>query len=308
MRNALRLFAVALCLFIGISACLGQTEPDQETPRARTASLGEIRQVAAMIPGRRALRINVAKFAESLRSRKFSVKGAPDEPSVQARTVFQVVYPDGYVMVDSGMDEQIHKFFGRGTVEPYYPEVAQQVQQALRGARFIVVTHEHGDHVAGVIRTPFLDQIAPKTILTRTQVQTLMTNPQMPDIRLTPDMARRYIVVDYEKYLPLAPGFVLIKAPGHTPGSQMIYVALESGREYLFVGDSAWLMDNIRLMKGKDAPWIKEDDAALSAQLKWLNEIHKTETNLFIVVSHDDEERKQYIQQGVLGGSLELTR
>lgn len=308
MRNALRLFEVALCLFIGISVCLGQPEPDQETPRAWTASLGEIRQVAAMIPGRRALRINVAKFAESLRSRKFSVKGAPDEPSVQARTVFQVIYPDGYVMVDSGMDEQIHKFFGRGTEEPYYPEVAQQVQQALRGARFIVVTHEHGDHVAGVIRTPFLDQIAPKTILTRTQVQTLMTNPQMPEIRLTPDMARRYIVVDYEKYLPLAPGFVLIKAPGHTPGSQMIYVALESGREYLFVGDSAWLMDNIRLMKGKDAPWIKEDDAALSAQLKWLNEIHKTQTNLFIVVSHDDEERKQYIQQGVLGGSLELTR
>src|ERR1700687_5100480 len=77
-------------------------------------TIAGIRQVATMIPGDRALRVNVLKFAESRRSKKFSVKGAPDEPSVQARTVFQVVYRDGAVMIDSGMDEQIHKFFGRG--------------------------------------------------------------------------------------------------------------------------------------------------------------------------------------------------
>ena len=51
-----------------------------------------------MIPGRRALRINVLKFAESRRSKKFSIQGAPDEPSVQARTVFQIVFADGTVM------------------------------------------------------------------------------------------------------------------------------------------------------------------------------------------------------------------
>jgi glyoxylase-like metal-dependent hydrolase (beta-lactamase superfamily II) len=306
MKNALAALTAAVCLLLGAFASAGQTASASRDPSVWTARLDEIRQVAAMIPGRRALRINVAKFAESLRSKRFSVQGAPDEPSIQARTVFQVVFPDGYVMVDSGMDQQVHKFFGRGTQEPYYPDIAWQIQQALRGSRFIVVTHEHGDHVAGVIRTPFLDQIAPKTILTRTQVQTLIAHPQMPEIKLTPAMAARYIVVDYEKYLPLAPGFVLIKAPGHTPGSQMIYVALESGREYLFVGDSAWLMDNVRLVKGKAAPWIKEDDAALLAQLKWLNELYKTQDNLFIVVSHDDEQRKQYIRQGVLGGSLEL--
>jgi len=63
-----------------------------------------------MIPGGDPLRINVLKFAESRRAKKFSVKGAPDEPSVQARTVFQVVYADGYVMLDAGMDQQVHNF------------------------------------------------------------------------------------------------------------------------------------------------------------------------------------------------------
>src|SRR5215468_9955261 len=125
-----------------------------------TASIDQIRHAARMIPGRRPLRINVLKFAESRRTKNFSVKGAPNVPSVQARTVFQVVYADGYVMIDSGMDEQVHKFFGRGVVEPYFPDQAKQVEQALRGARSIVITHEHGDHAAGVIRTAFPEELA----------------------------------------------------------------------------------------------------------------------------------------------------
>jgi glyoxylase-like metal-dependent hydrolase (beta-lactamase superfamily II) len=203
------------------------------------------------------------------------------------------------------MDQQIHKFFGRGTEEPYDPEAARQVEKALRAAKSIVMTHEHGDHIAGVIRTSMLDQIAPKTVLTKAQVETLLTNPQMPEIKLTQKMAERYVVIDYEKYLPFAPGVALLKAAGHTPGSQMIYVVLETGSEYLFVGDSAWHMDNIRLIKGKDASWIKEDEDALLTQLKWLNNLDRTEKNLFLVVSHDDEQRKQYIEKGILGGSLE---
>ena len=273
--------------------------------QAPPATIDELRQTAKLIPGRRPLRINVVKFAESLRTKNFSVKGAPAEPSVQARTAVQVVYADGTVMIDSGMDQQVHNFFGRGTKEPYDAEAAKQVERAVRAARLIVMTHEHGDHVAGVIRSAFVDEIAPKTVLTKAQVDTLLTNPQMPEIKLTPEQAKRYIVMDYDRYYPFAPGMALMKAAGHTPGSQMIYVALESGREYLFIGDSAWHMDGVRLMKGKAAPWIKEDEPALLAQLTWLNGLMKTEKNLVIVVSHDDEQRKQYIASGLLGGAFE---
>jgi glyoxylase-like metal-dependent hydrolase (beta-lactamase superfamily II) len=269
------------------------------------ANLDDVRHVAAMIPGPRPLRINMLKFAESHRTKNFSVQGAPADPSVQARTVFQVVYRDGYVMIDSGMDEQVHKFFGRGVVEPYFPDAAKQVEKALLGAKSIVMTHEHGDHVAGVIHTPLAEQLAPKTILTRTQVDTLINAPQMPEIKLTPAMAARYIVVDYDKYMPYGPGFALIKAPGHTPGSQMIYVVLESGREYLFAGDAAWHMDGVREMKGKDAPWVTEDKDQVLAQLKWLNELSRTEKNLVIVISHDDEQHKELIEKKLLGGRLE---
>ena len=300
----------SVCLLFALFACsalasFAQSAQKQPADSLWSVRLDEIRQVAAMIPGRRALRINVLKFAESRRSKKFSVQGAPDEPSVQARTVFQVVFADGTVMIDSGMDEQVHRFFGRGVIEPYYPDAAKQVERALRSARAIIITHEHGDHVAGVIRTPLIAELAPKTLLTRTQIQALESDPQMPEIKITPDMASHYNVVDYEKFLPFGPGVALIKAPGHTPGSQMVYVALESGREYLFIGDTAWHMDGVRLIKGKDAPWIQEDQAALLAQLEWLNELYRTEKNVFIIASHDDEERKELIAKGVLGDGLE---
>jgi glyoxylase-like metal-dependent hydrolase (beta-lactamase superfamily II) len=203
------------------------------------------------------------------------------------------------------MDQQVHNFFGRGVVEPYDAESAKQVERAVRGARAILITHEHGDHVAGVIHTPFANELASKTILTRDQVKTLLTNPQMPEIKLTPEAAGRYNVVDYEKYLPFGPGVVLIKAPGHTLGSQMIYVVLDSGREYLLIGDAAWHMDGVRNVKGKDAPWIQEDEDALLAQLSWLNGLYKTEKNLFIIASHDDEQRMDLIKRGILGNKLE---
>ncbi len=294
-----------LLVACGVLASFAQSPKNQATSPSWTVGLDQIRQVAGMIPGRRALRINVLKFAESRRSKKFSVQGSPDEPSVQARTVFQLVFADGTVMIDSGMDEQVHRFFGRGVVEPYYPDAAKQVERALRSARAIIITHEHGDHVAGVIRTPLVAELAPKTLLTHAQVQVLETEPQMPEIKITPEMASRYNVIDYDKYLPFGAGMALIKAPGHTPGSQMVFVALESGREYLFIGDTAWHMDGVRLIKGKAAPWIQEDDGAILAQLKWLNELYRIEKNLFIVASHDEEERKELISKGILGDGLE---
>lgn len=208
-------------------------------------------------------------------------------------------------MVDSGMDLQVHKFFGRGIEEPYFPEAAVEVEKALEKARIIVMTHEHGDHVAGVIRTAFFNQLAPKTVLTRTQVDTLMHDPQMPEIRLTPDMAQHFIVIDYDKYYPIAPGMALIKAPGHTPGSQMIYVALASGKEFILAGDVAWHMDGVRKVIGKDAPWVKEDVAKVDAELQWLHDLTMTQKNLTVVLSHDEEQRLDLIKRKVLGDGLE---
>jgi glyoxylase-like metal-dependent hydrolase (beta-lactamase superfamily II) len=278
-----------------------------------SADLAAIRQAAKAMPGALPLRINVVKFAESRRTKNFAVKGAPREPSIQARTAYQVVYrmdttPLDTIMIDSGMDLQVHKFFGRGVEEPYFPEQEQKVERALVSARAIVVTHEHGDHIAGVIRSPDFAKLVNKTTITRTQADRLMTAPQMPEIRLTADQVQLFNVIDYDTIRPFAPGMALIKSPGHTPGSQMIYVVLQSGKEYIFAGDVAWHMDGVRQVIGKDAPWITEDEPNMTAELRWLNGLMRNEPNVRIVISHDEDQRLQYIAQGVLGADFEFSQ
>jgi glyoxylase-like metal-dependent hydrolase (beta-lactamase superfamily II) len=295
-------------LLLGLYVALGLAPNEAsaaETSPPWSADLVQIRQVAAMIPGPRPIRVNVIKFAESRRTKNFAVKGLPAEPSVQARTAYQIVYPDGTVMVDTGMDLATHQFFGRGVQEPYFPEAAARVAEGLRSAKAIIVTHEHGDHIAGLVRSPSFAQLAPKTVLSRSQLQALMSEPQIPELRLAPEMAARLRVVDYPDYLAFAPGMALIKAPGHTPGSQMVYVALQSGKEVLLSGDVAWHMDGVRMNTGKDALWIKERPELTAAELNWLNGLSVAEKNLSIVVSHDEEQRRQYIEQGVLGDGFE---
>jgi len=296
--------ALTLLLALSISGDTGRSHA-QSAPEAWTADLAAVRRVAGLIPGRRPQRLNMLKFAESRRTKNFSVKGAPVVPSVQARTAFQVMYPDGSLMVDAGMSLAVHKFFGRGVDEPYFQDATNQVDRALTRATMIVVTHEHGDHVAGVIASPLAEQLAPKTVLTRPQVQVLLSSPQMPEIKLTPEQATRFVVVDYDRYYPLAPGVALIKAAGHTPGSQMVYVSLESGREYLLIGDATWHMDGVREMTGKDAPWITEDTGAVLAQLRWLNGLARTDPALVVVASHDDEQHAGLVQRGLLTNRLE---
>ena len=85
----------------------------------------------------------------------------------------------------------------------------------------------------------------------------------------------------------------------------MVYVALASGREYLLIGDAAWHMDGVRLVRGKDAPWIVEDQAAVLDQLRWLNQLGRAETNLVVVASHDDEQHTDLVKHGLLSSRLE---
>jgi glyoxylase-like metal-dependent hydrolase (beta-lactamase superfamily II) len=280
-----------------------------DVPRPYAADLlTHVRAAAKAIPGPLPTGINVIKVAESHRPLADIIVGGSQQDYVSARTAFQVVFPGGSVMIDSGMDETVHKFFGFGRVEPYWADRNAILQKALKAAKLVVITHEHGDHVAGVIRTDAREELAAKTLLTRAQVQTLTTYPQMPEIRLSPEMARSYMVIDYESYLPVAPGMVLIKAPGHTPGHQMVFVRLASEREYLFIGDVAWTLDNVTQLKLRPEVTMRrigESAPALMFALSWTKEIMDHE-GIIVIPSHDDILLKDLIARQLIGGELAL--
>ena len=309
MKNALGVGLLAVIVAGGLPHSFAANTDDlipRESAPYPANLLQRVRQAATTVPGELAEAINFVKVAESHRTYAAVIEGGSEDPFISARSAFQIVYPDGSIMLDSGMDETVHRFYGFGRVEPYWPDVNDTVQAALRRAQLIIITHEHGDHVAGVLRSDYRDELAPKTILTKDQVRTLSLAPQLPEITLTPAQARDYIVVDYELILPVAPGVVLIKSPGHTHGHQMVYVQLAGGQEFLFIGDIGWSLDNITELKLRPAATIarvKEDPQALMHQMTWIKQVMDAD-GLIVVPSHDDRLLTRYAEEGLLGTSL----
>jgi glyoxylase-like metal-dependent hydrolase (beta-lactamase superfamily II) len=279
---------------------------DKPAPAAQVfdADLSAIRALADVVPGALPVALNAVKFAASIRPRKFVIEGGDETPVTMPRTAYQVVYPDGTVMIDAGMDKATHESFGEG--EPYDDDAFAQVMRALRVARMIVLTHYHADHVGGVVTAHDVDALARKTVATAQTLSLMMNEPHRPHLRLAEHSAEQFICLSYGRYYPVAPGMVLIKAPGHSPDMQMIYLRLQSGREYLHSIDAAWNLANIRHVKGKAAPWVKEDGAAVLAQLRWLNQLMIDEPDLHILVTHDGELLDLMIDRGAVGGTLKV--
>jgi glyoxylase-like metal-dependent hydrolase (beta-lactamase superfamily II) len=300
-----------LSLFLFLTAPLSGISPMQAQTAVWTDSLlGKIRAAATMVPGMPPRSVHVLRLAPGEAPQSAVMEGGSNELIRMTPSVCQIRFTDGWIMVDAGIDKDTIAARGpRPAGAPIIPEEKYElIQRALVGARSIVVTHEHDDHVAGVIRSSARDVIAPKTLLTRAQIQTLIEHPNNPAIRLEAGSADKYCVIDYDVLYPLAPGVVLIKAPGHTPGSQMVYVHLASGKEILLIGDITWAMAGIeqrRLKPERVSKDLGEDRAAIQKEIEWL---HNVMGKLNLVNSHDDDSITTQIRAGVLQDGLDVQR
>lgn len=312
MPRRLKLILVSLAALIAIVVLVGAYLLDDGAlpgDRPFSVDLDEVRLLATAAPADLPLKINGILVGENTSPRLAIVAGSLDTTeTVMARTAYQVIYGDSTVLIDAGMDRELHENFQEGA--PYFPENYEIVQQAMRAASVIVVTHEHADHIGGIVRSPYLDEIAPKTALTIEQLDGVVYKPQMPALALPEVDAAKFGQIDYEGAYPVAPGIVLIKAPGHTPGSQMVYVQLQNGTEYLFVGDVAWNMANIRTITSRPrlvaSLFIKEDRTSVLGQLAWLSEIYN-KNELILVVSHDSGQFHDQTAKGILGDGFQIS-
>ena len=268
------------------------------------ADLSVIRRMSTLMPGPLPIALNGIRVAASVRAAKFVMEGGGDMPITMPRTAFQVVYPDCTVMIDAGLDQATHDSFSPDKPEPYFPEAFAKLRRALDAARLIVITHFHADHVGGLLTAPNALQLAQKTILSRMTAQAMVATPHRPHLAISDSDIREFVIFDYERHVPVAPGIVLIKAPGHSVDHQMVYVRLASGAEILHSVDVGWVLDNIRCKKPKAAPWVKEDVPAIMGQLAWLNAILMRETNIALLVTHDDAHFDQLVAAGRIGGDI----
>jgi glyoxylase-like metal-dependent hydrolase (beta-lactamase superfamily II) len=265
--------------------------------------LAEIRRLAGSLPGPAPLRVNSELVAEATLPRAVIFAGASFAPQRMVHHAFQIVFPDRFLVVDTTFDRAMHAQMDGGL--PYHDEGWQRVQAALGRADMIFVTHEHGDHLMGAARHEPPEELVGRLRLTREQ----LANTKRLDEVAMPAVLRDVDPLDYETYLAVAPGVVLIEAPGHTPGNQIVYVRTGAGRELLFIGDVAWHMDAIRNLHYRPRLvtdfFLGEDRRAVLHQFRALHDLARDHPEVQIVVSHDPEQREALLASGSLGARFE---
>ncbi|MFI5315550.1 MAG: MBL fold metallo-hydrolase [Myxococcota bacterium] len=287
---------------IGVGAyryLLGRTPVPEKSDY--TLDLSELRRLAAGAESDLPQRVNHEQVAEaSLPMGAVFAGESLRTPHPMCHGAYQIVYADGsYVLIDSAFDADMLRVMSPGAA--FASDGYAAIQRALAGAKSIAITHEHPDHLGGIARFAEPEKLVGRLVLTKEQ---LGNAAMMSAVKLPESLQKSVTPIVYDRYYLLAPGVVLVKAPGHTPGSQMIYVRLASGKELLFLGDVAWHMDQIRKLWYRPRLvtdfFIHENREQVLAEFRTLHDLDESKS-LQLVVSHDVDQRKELLASGVLG-------
>ena len=247
--------------------------------------------------------IRVETIGHLLVPEAFAIAGGRWQNLDMPVSAYEIVYKDRAVIVDTAFDADVAKHMG---AKVFDDAAYARLGGALATAQLIIVTHEHADHAGGLLAQPNLKDLMGKARLTQVQVTELkkaIRESQIYKPNVSPTVFDGYEGIDDEPYHAIAPGVVLIKAPGHTPGSQMIYVKRADGQEILFLGDVAWQMRNIEEVRERPrfATWLAaEDREAVMGEFVELHRLHTAEPNLNMMPGRDSAELMRFFKAGLL--------
>ncbi|HXZ81815.1 MAG TPA: MBL fold metallo-hydrolase [Terriglobales bacterium] len=214
-----------------------------------------------------------------------------------------VKHSQGDLLIDTGfgrnIDQQFRSLppiFRAITFYSLWQPAADQLRAAgydLKSLRAILLTHSHWDHVSGLPDFP--------------GVPVWVTPQEHEFIRKSGDMdfCRLFTGIRYEEYgfeggpylgFPASHdvygdgSIVVVPAPGHTPGSVIIFVTLQNGRRYAFVGDLVYQLEGITLRE--ERPWLVRRQADSDAEgnrenLLRMIALKERLPDLIIVPAHD---------------------
>lgn len=262
-----------------------------------TIDLAEVRRLANTMPGDKATAVHFEAVGRFEFPKTAVVAG--DGWGIAELTVYayQLVFPAQRVIVDTAMDEATGK---KGGAVWFDAAAFSRVLAGLSEASVIVVTHEHFDHLAGLAMHPDVKAVMKQAVLTEAQ---LAEPERMDPLVFPPEALSGYRPVSMGALRAVAPGVVLIKAPGHTPGTQIIYVQRADGAEYLFLGDVAWHLRNVELVRERARLvtqfFLKEDRANVLRELAELNRLSKAEPKLNLIAGHDTPRLEALTRQGL---------
>jgi glyoxylase-like metal-dependent hydrolase (beta-lactamase superfamily II) len=262
-----------------------------------TIDLVKVRALASSLPGEKPAEIRFEEIGSLGVPSMGIVAGSGWSGTKLTFYAYQLRYPDHLALLDTGMDRKTAESTG---VKDFHEDAFARVTAAMAVADPILVTHEHYDHLGGLATTANLKALMPHVKLTKEQ---LAFPKKLKPVVFPPEALEGYVPLDYDQLAAVAPGVVFIKSPGHTPGSQIVYVQRADGTEYLFLGDVAWHWQNVEEVRTRArlaTLLIGEDRDGVLLQLQELHRLAAAEPKLKIIPGHD----KPIIEGLTAGGFL----
>ncbi|HUR39700.1 MAG TPA: MBL fold metallo-hydrolase [Verrucomicrobiae bacterium] len=294
-----RFFRIGLVVIVVLAPAYWLLLRHSPSPGASyVLDIARVRALADSVPGAKALEVRYEKICDLKFYEGMLMAGDPWTPTSMPIYSFQLVFPDSTLLIDTAMARAIAK--PDALLLSFDDAAWQRLLVAMEHAEQIVITHEHMDHIGGIAAHPRLAQIRDRVRLTEEQ----LGNPEgMDPAQLPADAMAGYEPLRYDVMHAIAPGVVLIEAPGHTPGSQMVYVKRADGRELLFLGDVSWRERNIEQVRERPLLMtlvIGENREQVLGQFQALNALRASEPALAQVPGHDGPAMERFTAAGLL--------
>lgn len=248
--------------------------------------IARLRALAGSVEGAAPLAIEYAAVATDSEPGILLVAGGGLRGEDTAVLAWRLITPGGDTVINSGLTENQALAAGYNR---YDRKAQRAVDGWMRAARRIIFTSEDIDHVGGLVTDlPSGGDTAAKVIANAEQSAAIRALAPVFAQKLAPPLPA---LAGPSRYGAIAPGVAALRAPGHMPGTQLIYVRLQDGREYLFAGDCAPMRRNVDWQVPRSrysAEWKgHEDRAATLGWIKGLAQLKAREPRLTVVYGHD---------------------
>lgn len=290
MTHRLNVLLLVLLTMIGAPYLwLFVLTPTREV-RPQSVNMTELRGLAATRLGPRPDGVELTVVGWRLVPANVYAAGAGMKRKLLAAISFRLpVAGSGPVIIDTGMSR---KLAAKASFNRFLPSRQAAVDADLRSASLILATSEQPEHLGGL--AVFASRPESAVALTRAKLNPDQVPATTADDHIPwPAGLVLRAGIPGQRAVAVAPGVVVIPAPGPSPGSQMIYVHLNDGREYLFAGDIAPFAINFQeLRTGSNLLkwfWLPQDRAAVMRWLVTIRALQREAPGLIVLPGHDFE-------------------